>query len=30
MIDIDDNRLNVAKTFGATQIINSNKENAFE
>jgi len=30
MIDIDDNRLNVAKTFGATKIINSNKENAFE
>jgi alcohol dehydrogenase len=30
MIDIDDNRLNVAKTFGATQIINSNNENAFE
>ncbi len=30
MIDIDDNRLNVAKTFGATQIINSHNENAFE
>jgi len=30
MIDIDDNRLNVAKTFGATQIINSNNENALE
>jgi alcohol dehydrogenase len=30
MIDIDDNRLNVAKTFGATKIINSNNENAFE
>jgi alcohol dehydrogenase len=30
MIDIDDNRLQVAKTFGATQIINSNNENAFE
>jgi alcohol dehydrogenase len=30
MIDIDDNRLNVAKTFGATQVINSNNENAFE
>jgi alcohol dehydrogenase len=30
MIDIDDNRLNVAKTFGATQTINSSNENAFE
>jgi alcohol dehydrogenase len=30
MIDIDDNRLHVAKTFGATQTINSNNENAFE
>jgi alcohol dehydrogenase len=30
MIDIDDNRLNVAKTFGATQTINSGNENAFE
>jgi len=30
MVDIDDNRLNVAKTFGATQTINSSKENAFE
>ena len=30
MIDIDDNRLNVAKTFGATQIINSSNENALE
>jgi alcohol dehydrogenase len=30
MIDIDDNRLNVAKTFGATQIINSNSESALE
>ena len=30
MIDIDDNRLNVAKTFGATQTINSNNENALE
>src|ERR1700704_3780222 len=28
MIDQDDNRLNVAKTFGATQIINSANENA--
>jgi len=26
MIDIDDNRLKVAKTFGATHIINSGKE----
>ena len=30
MIDIDDNRLNVAKTFGATQTINSSNENAVE
>jgi len=30
MIDIDDNRLNVAKNFGATQTINSSNENAFE
>jgi alcohol dehydrogenase len=30
MIDIDNNRLNVAKTFGATQIINSSSENALE
>ena len=30
MIDQDDNRLNVAKTFGATQIINSASENAAE
>jgi alcohol dehydrogenase len=28
MIDIDDNRLNVATTFGATQTINSSKEDA--
>lgn len=28
MIDLDDNRLNVAKTFGATNIINSKNENA--
>jgi alcohol dehydrogenase len=28
MIDFDDNRLNVAKTFGATHIINSKNENA--
>ena len=27
MIDIDDNRLKVAKTFGATHLINSAKEN---
>jgi alcohol dehydrogenase len=30
MIDMDENRLNVAKTFGATYIINSSKENAVE
>lgn len=30
MIDQDDNRLEVAKTFGATQLINSMKENAAE
>jgi alcohol dehydrogenase len=30
MIDLDDNRLNVAKTFGATQIINSSDEKAVE
>jgi len=30
MIDIDDNRLSVAKTFGATHIMNSNHENVFE
>jgi alcohol dehydrogenase len=28
MIDLDDNRLNVAKNFGATNIINSKNENA--
>lgn len=28
MIDLDDNRLSVSKTFGATQTINSSKENA--
>lgn len=28
VIDMDDNRLDVAKTFGATQIINSGKEDA--
>lgn len=30
MIDRDDNRLAVAKTFGATQIINSGNDNAVE
>lgn len=30
MVDQDDNRLNVAKSFGATHIINSEKENAIE
>ncbi len=30
MIDQDENRLEVAKTFGATQIINSAKDNAIE
>jgi len=30
VIDQDDNRLEVAKTFGATHIINSAKENAIE
>lgn len=30
MVDIDDNRLHIAKNFGATQIINSNNENALE
>src|ERR1700686_852539 len=30
MIDPDENRLNIAKTFGATHIINSAKENATE
>ena len=28
MIDLDDNRLQVAKTFGATRIVNSQHENA--
>ena len=28
MIDLDDNRLKVAKSFGATHIINSGNENA--
>jgi alcohol dehydrogenase len=30
MVDIDDNRLTVAKSLGASQILNSNKENVFE
>jgi len=30
MIDIDDNRLQVAKTFGANQAINSSNENVLE
>jgi alcohol dehydrogenase len=30
MIDLDDNRLNVAKTFGATHTINSSTENVME
>lgn len=30
MIDLDDNRLEVARTFGATQTINSGKENVVE
>jgi alcohol dehydrogenase len=30
MIDQDDNRLNVARKFGATQIINSRNENTIE
>ncbi|MDI4663502.1 zinc-dependent alcohol dehydrogenase family protein [Xanthobacter autotrophicus] len=30
MIDLDDNRLEVARTFGATQTINSGRENAVE
>ncbi len=30
MIDLDDNRLAVSRTFGATQTINSAKENAVE
>ena len=30
MIDMDDNRLEVAKTFGATQIINSSNVNVIE
>ena len=30
MIDIDDNRLYLSKTFGATHIINNSRENAVE
>ncbi|MFM9945784.1 MAG: zinc-dependent alcohol dehydrogenase family protein [Bacteroidia bacterium] len=30
VVDVDDNRLALAKTFGATQIINSSKENVIE
>lgn len=30
VIDVDDNRLNVAKTFGATQVINSSDGRAVE
>lgn len=30
MIDLDENRLNVAKTFGATQIVNSQSKNIVE
>ena len=30
MIDLDDNRLDISKTFGATQTINSSKTNAVE
>jgi len=30
MIDLDDNRLEVSKTFGATQTINSSTENAIQ
>lgn len=30
MIDMDENRLNVAKTFGATHLINNSKENTIE
>lgn len=30
MIDLDDNRLEMARTFGATQTINSGRENAVE
>jgi alcohol dehydrogenase len=30
MIDLDNNRLEVAKSFGATQVINSNTDNVLE
>jgi len=30
MVDVDDNRLQVAKSFGATHVINSNNENGIE
>ncbi|GAA4746319.1 zinc-dependent alcohol dehydrogenase family protein [Flavisolibacter ginsenosidimutans] len=30
MVDVDNNRLAIAKTFGATHTINSNNENAME
>ncbi|HTR28251.1 MAG TPA: zinc-dependent alcohol dehydrogenase family protein [Puia sp.] len=30
VIDVDDNRLNVAKTFGATQVIDSSDDRAIE
>jgi threonine dehydrogenase-like Zn-dependent dehydrogenase len=30
MIDLDDNRLNIATKFGATQVINNSKANAEE
>lgn len=30
VVDVDDNRLEVAKRFGATKTINSNQENAIE
>jgi len=30
MVDIDDNRLNVAKTFGASHVVNSKHANAIE
>ncbi|WP_234052366.1 MULTISPECIES: zinc-dependent alcohol dehydrogenase family protein [unclassified Xanthobacter] len=30
MIDLDDNRLELARTFGATQTVNSGRENAAE
>ncbi len=30
MIDIDDNRLDIAKTFGATQVINSSDGSTVE